>query len=53
MAIPHDHLALYARIIELWDADCDIDEEIDQLRILLAESEALGVTPSEDHTGQS
>lgn len=34
-----------ARLIELWDADCDIDIEINELRSLLADAELqVGVT---------
>ena len=31
-----DFRALGAKIVELWDADCDIDVEINELRELLA-----------------
>lgn len=34
-----------AKLIELWDADCDIDVEINELRVLLANAELqVGVT---------
>lgn len=34
-----------ARLIELWDADCDIDVEINELRAELAKPEPEGPTP--------
>ena len=34
-----------ARLIELWDADCDINIEINELRAALAEPEMEGSTP--------
>ena len=36
MTTTPDFRALCAEIIELWDADCDIDEEINEMRELLA-----------------
>ena len=33
---PPDFRALCVKIIELWDADCDIDVEINELRAVLA-----------------
>lgn len=36
MTTTPDFRALGAKIVELWDADCDIDVEINELRELLA-----------------
>ena len=36
-----------ARLIELWDADCDINVEINELRAALAEPEPEGPTDKE------
>ena len=46
MTTTPDFCALGAKIIELWDADCDIDVEINELRELLA------TPPSEPPTEQ-
>jgi hypothetical protein len=36
-----------AEILQLWDADCDVDEAIEHLRGLLAQPEPEGVTDEE------
>jgi hypothetical protein len=47
MSNPTDWRALCAIAVELWDADCDMESVISQMRTALSQPEPEGVTDEE------